>query len=550
MTRRLLNLSLLVVLACGATPEPHVPPLTTALPAPLAEPASATVQVRVTHPARDRFHVEYTLPTASARLDLQRNPHGARDRWQPVHAKLVHEDGHDSIVAAEPRTRFEVDLPTDSFEPEKDYRNYYPFTDGGRLLYTGHLAATTLPGEITFVAGADESVAMHGQSPGPTVTAPMQVNGTYVYFGATKPVVTTDFVGVIDPGFPAAVRSDLDSLVPRLFQLYSEGLGRPAGAAEKPMLFATYTKRSGEDTNMGGGVMRPRVANFNFEFADGPTPKWILEQVDYIIAHESAHLWNADLYASDTAWITEGTADALAYRALKLLGRIDAEDYAAKVSSALSFCVTSLAEGESFAKAGRAGHYKELYLCGQTIAFLSEAAAKEPMMAFLQEVYAGPDNAYDENRYLEVLAKRDASTAAFVKRLVTDKLADPTAEFVKAFAHAGVPLEPSAKYDRAYSADVAAYAVRAIVEPRYVSTLQFAGDFGEVVSEKADGERFTSLAGVKFPAKGAEAWDAAIAQCKQDGFVRVGRKDKPEAKVPCARTPRARPQYLRITKLP
>ena len=298
MTRRLLELALVGVVACGAPAVVRAP----AAPPPPPPPAPV-VHVTVTHVAPDRFHVEYTLPEPSARLDLQRHGAEVRAHWVPVDAQLVHDGDRESLIAPAPRTRFEIDLTADTFDPEKDYRNHFSFTDGGRLLYTGHLAATTLRGTITLVGAPGESVIVHGQPPGPTATAPMQSDGTYVYFGTAKPITTDDVVSVIDPGMPPSTRADLDSLLPRLFKLYGDGLGRPPSAAEKPLLFASYAKIRGNAWSINGGVMPPRVVSLGLEYAGEPVPPAVRFELEYVIAHESAHLWNGDLYSSDSSWI-------------------------------------------------------------------------------------------------------------------------------------------------------------------------------------------------------------------------------------------------------
>ena len=346
--------------------------------------------------------------------------------------------------------------------------------------------------------------------------------------------------------------------MPKLFKFpYGDGLGRPSQAAEKPLLFASYTKGSGPSAALNGEVME-RVLNLSFELAGDPVPKGTRTEVEFTIAHEAAHLWNGDLFSSESSWIREGTADALAFRALRTLGTIDDPLYLRRQSDALSLCIVSLAEGESFAKAERPGHYKELYFCGATIALLSEAAANEPLMAFLEKVYAGPNNKYDENRYIEVLGAKDVEAGAFVRKLVTDKLADPIHDLPNALTRVGLALQSANSAGDYYNGLTGGYAIRAIIDPKCLENLAMPGDYGWPVTVKAASvcgemeseDRFETLAGVKFRARGSEAWDAAFAQCAKDGFVRVARKDKPEARVPCTKAPRARPPYIRVTKAP
>jgi len=79
----------------------------------------------------------------------------------------------------------------------KDYNFFVPFTDGGQILFTGHL---NVGGQTNFVFespgshiyflgnGFYERAEWHDSDPG----------GTYVYFGNTQPLKADLFIGIID----------------------------------------------------------------------------------------------------------------------------------------------------------------------------------------------------------------------------------------------------------------------------------------------------------------------------------------------------------------
>ena len=241
-----------------------------------------------------------------------------------------------------------------------------------------------------------------------------------------------------------------------------------------------------------------------------------------------------------------------------MLGEIDEHRYWQLQSDVVSLCELARLEGTSLKDAERPGHFKELYFCGATMALFSEAAAKEPMLDFLKEVYAGPKNEYDENRYFEVLGAKNADGGLFVKRLATEKIADPNHELTVAFARVGMAIAPGNSPGSYYDTLSSAYALRAVLDPVCLEKLSITGDHSisvkptesKVCGELDAGDQFEKIVGTKFRTKGGDAWDTMVQQCKKDGFVRVTRKDKPEAKVPCAKAPRARPQYLQVTKAP
>jgi hypothetical protein len=141
-----------------------------------------------------------------------------------------------------------------------------------------------IKGSLTIIGSAWETVLVRGHAPASEVTIPMQANGTYVYVGALKPTETPDFVGGVSTSFYRVC-----SVTTRT------RLGRPARAEDKPTLLATFAKLKAAGRDIGGGVMPPRVVNFDAGLDERDINKVdeaLRSEIELIIAHEVAHLWN------------------------------------------------------------------------------------------------------------------------------------------------------------------------------------------------------------------------------------------------------------------
>ena len=101
-------------------------------------------------------------------------------------------------------------------------------------------------------------------------------------------------------------------------------------------------------TSMSGSVM-PGLIVMSFEGQGIVTPD--AEMIDrscWFIAHESAHFWLGQTVRyerRDQAWITEGGADLLAYRAVAAANR--EFDVQASLQEALDACIVASASATS-----------------------------------------------------------------------------------------------------------------------------------------------------------------------------------------------------------
>lgn len=562
--------------------RPHV----TAVAAPAASRA-ADLSARYVHVGPDLWRVEYSFAEPIRGATFARSTERVRDDWRVTTkgVRILHQgDGRDLLVADAPTTTVAIEVPYTALRPEMDYSPFYRFTDAGFLAYTGHLAllgsecrapcaqsgAPPLQGTLTIVAAAGETVLVRGQPRGAEATLPLRANGTYAYFGSVPAIETRDFVGVVDRGSPPWLRETMNDLVPRLFDLYGAELGRPTSAAERPLLFATYTRLQGTARDLGGNVMRPRVLNLAFGLAgkevDAAEPS-VRRDVAFLVAHEAAHLWNADTYASGgsagSAWMHEGSADALSFRALRRLDAIDEPELRARFGQALSLCVLSLDDGAPLAASTRRGRGRDFYECGSTIALLTEAALakhdpRSDLFTFWRAVFVGvnADGEYDEELYFTTLDRlgHEPGVTGLVRRMVGEGLSDPTAELRAALEPLGIEtVVASGPLPEIYERRAAGPALRALL-PRACSEAIVADDDGwRVTAENvcpglAVGDVVSEIAGRDLAQRGASAFDAGFVQCRTTRAITMDRRGKASVRVPCVDAPRARPPYLALAK--
>jgi hypothetical protein len=386
----------------------------------------------------------------------------------------------------------------------------------------------------------------------------MKADGIYAYFGKEEPLETPDFVGLIDRGFPPELRARLDDELPRFFAYYGDGLGRPAGATEKPLLFASYQQLENPDwLDIGGGMMPPRSVNIHVGVGAGEIEPWKKTEIDFVLAHEIAHLWNGDVYetgdAKNETWMKEGSADVLAFGAMRRAGVLDEKAHRERLSDAVSLCLLALDEGEGLSGANRPGHSRDFYTCGATLTLLSAAASHLDVTAFLREVFAGAGNHYDAARWFATIEAHHGR-AGVARTLAEGRLENPA----RALNEAGLAIAPRKEASRAVEMRTSPFALRALLGVGCVDALDLSTNVRVEPVVKADGacgsaskgDRFISLAGVALGEHGAAAFDAGHAQCVARQKVVVGRKGKSDIELPCAPAPRQRIPYYEISNLP
>jgi len=270
---------------------------------------------------------------------------------------------------------------------EKDYAPFSPFGDGGLLIHSGRFHACagscedavdpvwqfsiTLPDGAHLIHGGK---VIASREPG-SIAFDDSGSGTNLYVGRTEPVQTDDVVAVIDAQFPAAARTQLDALFPRLMGLYAAELG---ALADKPMLFASNdAAHPGGGYGYQGGTLPGQVFVHLYGRHEAFGDAEFAERMNWFFAHEAAHLYQRYEQAADPgdAWMHEGGADAMAVLALQRLGLATPEAVDARLQAAIAECAPGIAV-QALHESHRVGAFRNFYACGMVMQIAVDAAAR------------------------------------------------------------------------------------------------------------------------------------------------------------------------------
>jgi hypothetical protein len=307
-----------------------------------------------------------------------------------------------------------------------EYSFFMSFSDSSAALYTGHVYAATFdPDEttldpnaltycrsMTLIPREGEHLVVDGSvRAGPSSWTDSSGKGTYAYFGTIRTVKSTTITAILDPGLPKWLAQSTSRLIPRLFDFYAEQLGVALDFV--PVLLMTYDAADIPNRDYLGGTLPGQVQL-------GVTGRTWSEQdsdsknrIFHFIAHESAHFWNAEMFAyenPDASWMHEGSADALADRAMRAFGMISQDELEARYQSALSECGKGL-DGFALDESNQHAAYRNNYTCGLVLATWTERALQEvhpnqTLFDFWKALLAkaaSNGNRYSEATYRETL---------------------------------------------------------------------------------------------------------------------------------------------------
>jgi hypothetical protein len=579
-----------MAVGCAARPLPAPTPLApvvVAAPAPPAPLPAPTVSIRLSHTGPDTWAVDYAFSAPTDAVAFARKGI-VRDGWKLVSPVDVRRSGV-FLLGSHPFRHVAFELTTDTKQPEKEYAPFLRYTDRGRLAYTGQLtvaqatcgpagcatddglaSGATYAGEVTLVPLEGETVVVNGAAPAATATVPVSDDGTYAYFGDLAPIETPSAIGVFDRALPPWLGERIAADIPRILALYTEKLGPLDGP--KPTVYVTFAKLA-KGHSVGGGVLPPRVVSLDVELGpdlmDRKNPKTRLA-IDALVAHEAAHFWNGGKYSPSSdpaaAWMHEGTADAMALRALRSAGAIDDDALREKLSLDASACALWLSTGDGVRASTRPGHAHEFYACGEIIDTAVDAACrkKDPsvdLFAFWKTVFEAGKPTYEEEHFLRALDRLagDPTLSLAVTKLVNERQDDPGKAVRALLARAGVTTASGrGEVPPAYDEVGSVAAVSSLLPDACVKGLAFDGNVGvrpRVTMEGAcpglaPGEVIDTLAGVPIGPHGVEAFAKGYASCRRSRTVDVTTSTHKRAKLACAPSPRPPPAYFRVTAAP
>ena len=444
-------MSTCLALLLALTPSPSV---ARTAPAPRAE-----LEIVVTrHADDDGWTATYSLAAPTARLVFPNNRVLFRhQRWEVATdgVELVAQDGTEVVRSTDgaPFDTVHFRIPHQPEHLDRNYEFHVPFTDGGVLLYTGHFVVDADTGplatEITLHGREGEHILVNGAAhESVTLRHTAQDYETYAYFGRATPIETDEVVALVDPGLPEWVREHNAEYLPRLFELYTERLDLELAA--KPMVFFSYLEGTPGKASFSGGAL-PGLIQLTVVGRDWEAPdqgdEGAFARLIGFLGHESVHLWNMPIGRTPpkpgSAWMHEGGADALSFRALAELGVIDRAGLFMRHERAINQAAKRLV-GTSVRESDTPERSMNFYEAGSALALATELAIQETnpdldlfdfWRTLLAESHASGES-YTEEAYY-ALADRMAPGSDIGARLaafVETRHEDPAAAFMDLFA--------------------------------------------------------------------------------------------------------------------
>ncbi|HVZ35256.1 MAG TPA: hypothetical protein VG963_22675 [Polyangiaceae bacterium] len=390
-------------------------------------------------------------PTLALRFD--RTPDDPRSRrWQAEPGlELVHEDGMD-LVRRKDRAPFQtasLAVPARYIAQAKEYPPFFPYSDGGLLIYTGQFHSCPAPSgcgsderwqiEVTPPRGSHllvdgvlhESVCTFGDTG----------DGTNIYIGRSKPLSTSHFVAVIDQGLPPQVVGALNRLLPPMMDFFTTRLGR---LPFQPMLFAALDPNppQGSGFSMQGSALPGQIAFHLYgEKWAKAAPDELLDRLPWMFAHEAAHLFQSldlagDSYPEAQSWIHEGGAEAFAALAIAAFGGLSPEHVQGHIDGERSECAAGLRAlaGKPLNASAEAHAWRNYYTCGLVMQLAIDVEAKRSSAGarglfdvwarFLSRVHAAEP--FNQDTFLQAATDLGAAQAAtFARTLATVPQGDP-----------------------------------------------------------------------------------------------------------------------------
>lgn len=264
--------------------------------------------------------------------------------------------------------------------------------------------------------------------------------GTYVLFGPVQPIVSEAMAAILDPQLPAWVRASLSRDVPEIMGRYAAILG-PA-PPPRPTFIATWAGPTPGRISMGGSVL-PGIVTLAYEGSgvERETPEARAFGLRFI-AHEGAHFWLGQTVSyqySRDAWITEGGADLLAFRAVE---EVDPTVRAAgELNMSIRDCIARIG-GQGVESAQERNDQRAYYACGAVFAMVAEASSRRPFIQFVKRLIDGNrrDGIVTRAEWLAALdgVSGDPSLGRDIGVLLDRGSADPKAAIVSLLRRAGV----------------------------------------------------------------------------------------------------------------
>jgi hypothetical protein len=484
-------------------------------------------------PASDRWRVSWSFERPTLGLTFVRSREPFRSRtWSivaPRNARWIKVDGRDVVLLDKPARTVTAELVADSRPLGKDYELVVPFTDGGRLLYTGHLHAVPMepcpscsnrvrprvpcgPPQFTFVTDPNRNVrVLQSAGVGRLAWEPVgrpAVDGTYVYFGATQPVAAARMTLLADQGMPRWLLRSIEAELPRLFDFFAELTGTPLDFT--PLLLLSFRPTSNSGRSFTGGALEGlvQIAAVGQEWRDETDEArrlWLRQ-----VAHEAFHLWDGQLAVPvrDAEWLSEGAAEYASRLALRDRGLVDEAGLQRLIVEQANDCLVA-AGGTSILAAPSSGRFDAMYSCGMITQFLADRGARAAgersgITALYRSLFAATGTrggGYDTALFLDLVRRLAPSSLGAIEALVSRGVPRNADVFLRnALTAAGLAVELADPYESTANQATLRYILRGAL--RRCACANPKADHCAAIAE------VTSVAGIPVRSRPGEAFTA------------------------------------------
>jgi hypothetical protein len=333
--------------------------------------------------ASDSWRVVWEFDAEVSGLSFRRGREPFRDgRWtivEPAGAAWGVVAGRDAVIARDGAKRIVLEFPSDFRRRQKDYDINVAFTDGSRLLYTGHLATETLEpcascapgvviaegesGELSwrFVTDRDRTVRLLDKSGGGELDwtprpGREREDGTYVYFGSIEPVPSGSMTLLVDPGMPRWLVDGIRAEFPRMFDYYARLTGVRLDFV--PLVLLSYEPTDRQGLSFAGGTLEGLVQIA----ADGKAWATKTPEAERLwfrhLAHEAFHFWDGQMFRADeeSEWLSEAAAEYASFLALRDRELVDDAELDRALVEQCNECLVR-AKGMSISEAPSKGNF-------------------------------------------------------------------------------------------------------------------------------------------------------------------------------------------------
>lgn len=340
----------------------------------LLTPALSAVEVStsIEKNTQGQWSVRYSTATPVQQIAFQRNPDDSRAKhWtaQSAGYSIKVQNGIEVIQRADGQDFTEVAFTLNAvYAPlPKEYAAFSPFSDGGMLLHSGrffacaeHCSAEINSWTLTLTAPEGEHIIVAGQVHQNEFSWQEKDSGSSVYVGKATPLAGPDFISLVDPALPDALRQQIMLQLPELMAWFTQSMGR---LEFRPALFASYSSTDDGSYGYQGGILPGQI--FMHWYGRTAIEQLQSDAVFWFFAHEVAHLYQrraGAIEVAQDAWIHEGAADYMAGLASASVQN-NPDILQSKVSAAAEECISGLEKQQSYGKAASANPRLH-YSCG------------------------------------------------------------------------------------------------------------------------------------------------------------------------------------------